>query len=121
MFDTTLLKPVTFKFVSTTTDGVATYKYVAVIPPTQVGTEALPGALVGKKAPTVTLPEMFSSTETYYVDPVTGAPLQVERDTHQVLADASRARPSWCCSTRTSRPRPRASRPPSRTTTTTGT
>jgi hypothetical protein len=92
VFDTTLLKPVTFKFVSTaTTSGVATYKYVAVIPPTQVGTESLPGELVGEKAPTVTLPEMFSTTETYYVDPVTGAPLQIERNTHEVLADASGA------------------------------
>jgi hypothetical protein len=68
VFDTTLLKPVTFKFVSTaTTSGVA------------------------EKAPTVTLPEMFSTTETYYVDPVTGAPLQIERNTHEVLADASGA------------------------------
>ncbi|HEY3908213.1 MAG TPA: DUF3068 domain-containing protein [Streptosporangiaceae bacterium] len=92
VFDTTLLKPVTFKFVSTaTTSGIPTYKYVAVIPPTQVGTQALPGSLVGEKAPTVTLPEMFSTTETYYVDPVTGAPLQIERNTNEVLADASGA------------------------------
>jgi hypothetical protein len=92
VYDTTLGKPVTFKFVSTaTTQGIPTYKYVAVIPPTQVGTQALPGELVGEKAPTVTLPEMFSTTETYYVDPVTGAPLQVERKTQEVLADASGA------------------------------
>jgi len=92
VFDTTLLKPVTFKYVSTaTTSSIPTYKYVAVIPPTQVGTQSLPGELVGDQAPTVTLPEMFSSTETYYVDPVTGAPLQIERQTHEVLADATGA------------------------------
>jgi hypothetical protein len=92
VFDTTLLKPVTFKFVSTaTTDGVATYKYVAVVPPTQVGTQSLPGSLVGEKAAEVTLPEFYSSTETYFVDPVTGAPLQVERTTKDALQDASGA------------------------------
>jgi Porin PorA len=92
VYDTTLGKPVTFKYVSTaTTQGIPTYKYVAVIPPTQVGTQSLPGSLVGEKAPTVTLPEMFSTTETYYVDPVTGAPLQIERNTSEVLADAAGA------------------------------
>ncbi len=51
VFDTTLQKPVTFKFAGTaTTSGIPTYKYVAVVPPTQTGTEVLPGALVGEKA-----------------------------------------------------------------------
>jgi hypothetical protein len=88
VYDTTLGKPVTFKFVSTaTTQGIPTYKYMAVIPPTQVGTESLPGELVGEKAPTVTLPVMYSSTETYFVDPVTGAPLEVNRITKDALTD----------------------------------
>jgi hypothetical protein len=88
VYDTTLGKPVTFKFVSTaTTQGIPTYKYMAVIPPTQVGTESLPGELVGEKAPTVTLPVMYSSTETYFVDPVTGAPRVVNRITKDALTD----------------------------------
>jgi len=88
VYDTTLGKPVTFKFVSTaTTQGIPTYKYMAVVPPTQVGTESLPGSLVGEKAPTVTLPVMYSSTETYFVDPVTGAPLSVSRVTKDALTD----------------------------------
>jgi hypothetical protein len=92
VFDITLLKPVTFKFVGTaTTSGIPTYKYVAVVPPTQTGTEVLPGSLVGEKAATVTLPQMYSTTETYFVDPVTGAPLQIERVTHENLTDASGA------------------------------
>jgi hypothetical protein len=90
VFDTTLLKPVTFRFTGTaTTSGVATYVYVANVPPTQTGTESLPGALVGSKASEVTLPEFYSTQETYYVDPVTGAPLLVHRDVQQVLKDSS--------------------------------
>ena len=37
----------------------------------------------------VTLPEFYSATETYYVDPVTGAPLSVTRNTSDVLKDSS--------------------------------
>ncbi len=88
VFDTTLLKPVTFKYEGTaTTSGIATYKYVANIPSQQVGTQTLPGSLVGLSAATVTLPEFYSSQETYFVDPITGAPLSVVRNTHEVLQD----------------------------------
>ncbi len=90
VYDTTLLKPVPFKFkATTTTDGIATYEYVANVPPTQVGTQSLPGSLVGMSAAEVTLPEFYSATEVYYVDPVTGAPISVVRDTHEVLKDSS--------------------------------
>jgi hypothetical protein len=88
VFDTTLLKPVTFVYKGTaTTDGIATYVYAANIPPTQTGTQQLPGTLVGLKAAEVTLPEYYSSQETYYVDPVTGAPISVVRNTQDVLKD----------------------------------
>jgi DUF3068 family protein len=90
VYDTTLLKPVAFHFVRTAnTQGIPTYEYVAKIPPTQVGTESLPGSLVGLPAAEVTLPEFYSATETYYVDPVTGAPLSVVRNVDQVLKDSS--------------------------------
>jgi hypothetical protein len=91
-FDTTLKKPVTFTYKGTaTTDGVATYEYVATIPSTQVGTQSLPGSLVGINSPEVTLPEFYGATEYYYVDPVTGAPLYVVRNTQEVLKDSSGA------------------------------
>ncbi len=90
VFDTTLLKPVTFTYKGTAnTQGIPTYEYVANIPPTQVGTQSLPGSLVGLSAAEVTLPEMYSAEETYFVDPVTGAPLSVDRNTHDVLTDSS--------------------------------
>src|SRR5258708_24930957 len=64
VFDTTLLRPVTFHYTGTaTTDGVATYVFVANVPATQVGTKSLPGALVGLKPSEVTLPELCSGRE----------------------------------------------------------
>lgn len=88
VFDTTLLKPVTFTYKGTaTTNGIPTYVYTATVPPTQTGTQLVPGSLVNLKAADVTLPEFYSSQETYYVDPVTGAPLLVKRAVQQVLKD----------------------------------
>jgi hypothetical protein len=90
VYDTTLQKPVLFKYSRTAiVDGVTTYLYVANIPPTQTGTQQLPGSLVGLSAPEVTLPEFYSSTEDYYVDPVTGAPVDVNRQVAEVLKDSS--------------------------------
>jgi hypothetical protein len=88
VFDSTLKKPVTFRFRGTTaTDGVATYVFVASVPPTQVGNETLPGSLVGMTQSEVTLPEFYSAKETYYVDPVTGVPLAVNQNVQQTLQD----------------------------------
>jgi hypothetical protein len=88
VFDTTLKKPVTFHYKGiTATDGVATYVFVASIPSVQIGTESLPGSLVGLPASEVTLPEFYSAQETYFVDPVTGVPLSVQQNVHEVLQD----------------------------------
>lgn len=88
VYDTKLLKPVTFHYKGTaTTDGVATYVFVADVPSQQVGTESLPGSLVGMSASEVTLPEFYGVQETYYVDPVTGVPLAVNQNVQQTLKD----------------------------------
>jgi len=77
IFDTTLLKPVPTVYSGTATvDGEATYKFVETVTAQQVGTQTLPGALVGESAASVTLPEYDSSTTTEYVDPITGAPVK---------------------------------------------
>ena len=90
VFDTTLQRPVTFHYTGTaTTDGIATYVFVANVPATQVGTKSLPGALVGLKPSAVTLPEFYSARETYNVDPVTGVPLAVDQNVQQTLQDSS--------------------------------
>jgi hypothetical protein len=88
VFDTTLLKPVTFNFAGTaTTDGIATYRYVVHIPSQQIGTQTLPGSLLGLSATEVTLPEFYSADKTYWVDPVTGAPLAVTQTQRFTLQD----------------------------------
>lgn len=90
VFDTTLLKPVTFVYKGTSSvNGIPTYTYVANVPSQQTGTQTLPGNLVGSKAATVTLPEFYSTQETYNVDPVTGAPISIVRNTQDVLKDAA--------------------------------
>jgi hypothetical protein len=90
VFDTVLLKPVTFVYKGTSSvSGIPTYTYVANIPSTQTGTQSLPGNLVGSKAAEVTVPEFYSTQETYNVDPVTGAPISIERNTQDVLKDTN--------------------------------
>jgi Porin PorA len=92
VYDTTLGKPVTFSYTGTTTvQGVSTYVYSANVPSQQVGTQTLPGSLVGLTAPVVTLPEFYSVHETYDVDPVTGDPLFVTQHVQQVLKTTSGA------------------------------
>jgi hypothetical protein len=77
IFDTTLLKPEPTVYSGTATiDGEATYKFVETVNAQQVGTQTLPGSLVGETAASVTLPEYDTSTTTEYVDPVTGAPVK---------------------------------------------
>ena len=90
VFDTTLLQPVTFHYTGTaTTNGVKTYVFVANVPNQQIGTETLPGAIVGMTPSEVTLPEFYSATETYYVDPVTGVELAVDQNVRTTLQDNS--------------------------------
>lgn len=88
VFDTRLLKPVTFVYKGTSSvNGIPTYTYVANVPSQQVGTQSLPGTLVGSKAAEVTLPEFYAAQETYNVDPVTGSLISVARNTQDVLQD----------------------------------
>src|SRR6266705_1464898 len=90
VFDTTLKKPVTFRYKDiTATDGVATYVFVATVPSQQIGTQTVPGSLVGLTASAVTLPEFYSAKEMYFVDPVTGVPLSVQRNVQETLQDST--------------------------------
>lgn len=90
VFDTTLQRPVQFNYKGTSvTNGVSTYVFTAAIQPTPIGTQSLPGALVGESASEVTLPEFYAANETYFVDPVTGVPLKVDQNVQQTLQDSS--------------------------------
>jgi hypothetical protein len=88
VFDTTLLKPVQFRYAGTgDTNGVSTYRYVVHIPSQQIGTQSVPAALLGLSGTEVVLPEFYSASKTVWVDPVTGTPLQADETQRLTLQD----------------------------------
>jgi Porin PorA len=90
VFDTTLLKPVPAVFSgSSAVDGLTVYKYVQTVSATKVGTQTLPGTLVGSSAQSVTLDEYDQSTTTEYVDPTSGAPVEGVSTQHLYLVNSS--------------------------------
>ena len=90
-FNTTLMKTVPAVYSGTASvQGTNTYKFVETVQPTKIGTQAVPGSLIGQPSQaSVTLPEFFAGTTTEWVDPVTGAPVKGVSSQHQYLADAS--------------------------------
>jgi hypothetical protein len=93
IFDTTLLKPQPTVYSGTAVvDGITTYKFVETVQPTKIGTQTLPGSLVGASgAQSVTLDEYDQSTTTEYVDPTSGAPVEGVSNQHLYLVNASGA------------------------------
>lgn len=91
IFDSTLMKPEPASFAGTASiDGLTTYKYVENVSPTQFATQTLPGSLVGMAdQQTVQLGEYYTGTTTEWVDPITGAPVQVTISEHLYLAGNS--------------------------------
>jgi hypothetical protein len=79
VFDATLLAPATFQFAGTgTIDGLSVDKFVEHVDHQRFGQQTLPGSLVGEpQQATVTLPESLTATNTYWVDPLTGATVDV--------------------------------------------
>jgi hypothetical protein len=78
VFDTTLKRPMPFVYSGTTTvDGVQTYEFVENYAPVQVATVPVPGSFIGEKAALVSAPEFDQLHLIYYVDPETGALLDV--------------------------------------------
>jgi hypothetical protein len=92
VFDTTLLKPMPYTYEGTgTIHGISVYRFVEQVPPTQAGTLTVPGSLVGSSQSSITLPQYYTATNTDWVDPVTGAILNVTESQQQVLRDATGA------------------------------
>ncbi len=90
LFDTTMRKPVTVRYAGTaTTAGIATYRFVETVRGQQIGTQTLPGSIIGVSAKSVTLPEFYTTTSTYWVDPVTGNPLKISKNETLTLRDSS--------------------------------
>ena len=95
VFDPVLNKPRPASYAGTSSiDGITVYRFVEQVPPTQAGTQTLPASLVGMKGTgEVTLPEFYTATNTFWVDPDTGAQLnttQVEKLTLQDSTGAQR-------------------------------
>jgi hypothetical protein len=92
VYDTTLMRPVTFHYRGiTSTGGVGNYVFKATVSSQQIGTQSLPGSLVGMTPSEVTLPEFYSATYTYFVDPATGVPVAINRNVRQTLQDPTGA------------------------------
>ena len=90
VFDTTLLKPMPFRYAGTgTIHGISVYRFVEHVPPTQSGTQQVPGSLVGSSQDLVTLPEYYAATNTYWVDPRTGGILDSNSNSKQYLRTAN--------------------------------
>lgn len=81
VFDTNLNKAVPFTFTGIgDAGGTQAYKFTVNVPPTQNGTQTVPGSLVKSSAASVTLPQYYELHSTYWIDPVTGALLNVTQD-----------------------------------------
>jgi hypothetical protein len=92
VFDSVLDHPVPFRYTGTeVVNGISTYRFVATIPSTQIGTQLVPGSFVGMTAAQVTLPEFYSAVKTIWVDPVTGSPIRLDFNEKTTLQDASGA------------------------------
>jgi Porin PorA len=91
VFDTTLNKAVPAVYSGQeTVDGITANRYVEHVNGTPFGTQKLPGSLVGLKGqPSATLTEVYQATNTYWVDPVTGAVINLNQDQKITLRDKS--------------------------------
>ncbi len=84
VFNTTLNRPLPFVYAGTATvDGIQTYEFVEDIPATQFTTQAVPGSMLGVKTPVVRAPLFDQEHVINYVDPETGALLNVNE--HQTV------------------------------------
>jgi Porin PorA len=90
VFDTTLLRPMPFRYAGTgTIHGIGVYRFVERVPPTQSGTQQVPGSLVGSSQNLVTLPQFYTATSTYWVDPRTGGVLDSNANSKQYLRNTN--------------------------------
>ena len=79
VYDVTLHRPVPFRFAGTAkVDGITADKFVDQITRVKVGQQTLPAQIAGlPNQGDVTLPEYLTETTTYWVDPLTGIPVDL--------------------------------------------
>ena len=84
VFNTTLDRPLPFVYSGTATvGGIQTYEFVENVPATQFTTQAVPGSMLGVKTAVVRAPLFDQQHLINYVDPETGALLNVNE--HQTV------------------------------------
>ena len=93
VFDTTLNRPMPYTYAGMSTiHGIGVYRFVEHVPHSRAGSQTLPGSLVGSPGQaSVTMPEYYTATNTDYVDPRTGAILDVTETQKLTLEDATGA------------------------------
>jgi hypothetical protein len=93
VFDPMLGRPEPYRYAGQAkTDGMTSYKFVEQVTNRRFASQTLPGALVGLPHQiSVTLPEYATETNTVWVDPVTGAPLDETENRTLSLEDAAGA------------------------------
>ena len=90
VFDTDVNRPMPFHYAGTgTIHGIPVYRFVEHVTSVKAGYERIPGSLVGFKQQLVTLPEYYAATNTYWIDPETGAPLYTTQNQKLVLQDST--------------------------------
>jgi hypothetical protein len=90
VFDTDVNRPMPFHYAGTgTIHGIPVYRFVEHVTSVKAGYERIPGSLVGFKQQLVTLPEYYTATNTYWIDPETGAPLYTTQNQKLVLQDST--------------------------------
>jgi hypothetical protein len=91
VFNTSTNKPELTNFTGTANvDGLTTDVFIQPVNNKQVGTINVPGSLVGiTDQANVKLPEYLTATDTYYVDPGTGAPVKIVEAQNQTLENPS--------------------------------
>jgi hypothetical protein len=93
VFDPVLLRAMPFRYAGTATiAGMAAYKFVEHVSNQRFSQQTLPRSLAGLKGQgSVTLPEYYTATNTYWIDPVTGVVLAVTKDSRAALEDSTGA------------------------------
>jgi hypothetical protein len=91
VFDSGMNRAATARYAGTATvGGITVYKFVEKVKAVKSGTQKIPASLVGLPGnKEVTLPVTYTATNTFFVDPVTGAQLNQIQDTHLALTDPS--------------------------------
>jgi Porin PorA len=91
VFDTTLKRPMPYTYAGMSAiHGITVYRFVGRVSHARAGSQTVPGSLVGSPGQaSVTLPEYYTATNTDYVDPQTGAILNVTQTQKLTLEDAT--------------------------------